>query len=213
MFAADLGIDVWEAIDAADTKPFGFMRFEPGPGVGGHCLPIDPSYLAWKVQDELGAPFRFVELANDVNDFMPEYVVRRLDAGLHDRGRALDGARVLLVGLAYKPETGDAREAPALRIAELLAGLGAEVRAADPYVVDEVHGLDPDIGLMRVDLDRRRGGRGRRGRGRHPARGLRLRHGRDARALRARHASPRARGAQRRAPVARPRPARGRTRA
>ena len=85
MFASDLGIDVWEAIDAADTKPFGFMRFEPGPGVGGHCLPIDPSYLAWKVQDELGAPFRFVELANEVNDFMPEYVVRRLGAGLHER--------------------------------------------------------------------------------------------------------------------------------
>jgi UDP-N-acetyl-D-glucosamine dehydrogenase len=153
MFAADLGIDVWEAIDAADTKPFGFMRFEPGPGVGGHCLPIDPSYLAWKVRDELGAPFRFVELANDINDFMPEYVVRRLGAGLHDRGRTLEGARILLLGLAYKPETGDAREAPALRIAERLARLGASVRAADPYVVDEVHGLDPAIGLVRVDLD------------------------------------------------------------
>lgn len=152
MFAADLGIDVWEAIDAADTKPFGFMRFEPGPGVGGHCLPIDPSYLAWKVQDELGAPFRFVELANDINDFMPEYVVRRLGAGLHERGRLLEGARVLIVGLAYKPETGDAREAPALRIAGLLARLGAVVHAADPYVVDEVHGLDPAVGLVRVEL-------------------------------------------------------------
>jgi len=152
MFAADLDIDVWEAIDAADTKPFGFMRFEPGPGVGGHCLPIDPSYLAWKVRDELGAPFRFVELANDVNDFMPEYVVRRLAAGLHRRGQALEGARVLVLGLAYKPETGDAREAPALRIAERLARLGASVRAADPYVVDEVHGLDPAIGLVRVEV-------------------------------------------------------------
>ena len=81
MFASDLGIDVWEAIDAASTKPFGFMRFEPGPGVGGHCLPIDPSYLAWKVQTDLGSPFRFVELANEVNEFMPEYVVRRLRAG------------------------------------------------------------------------------------------------------------------------------------
>ena len=152
MFAADLGIDVWEAIDAADTKPFGFMRFEPGPGVGGHCLPIDPSYLAWKVQDELGAPFRFVELANEVNDFMPEYVVRRLGAGLHERGRSLEDARVLVLGLAYKPETGDAREAPALRVAERLARLGAEVRAADPYVVDEVHGLDPAIRLVRVEV-------------------------------------------------------------
>ena len=152
MFAADLDIDVWEAIDAADTKPFGFMRFEPGPGVGGHCLPIDPSYLAWKVQNELGAPFRFVELANEVNDFMPEYVVRRLTAGLHARNKVLEGARVLVLGLAYKPETGDAREAPALRIAGLLARMGAQVHAADPYVVDEVHGLDPSIGLVRVDL-------------------------------------------------------------
>ncbi|MFO1536780.1 MAG: UDP binding domain-containing protein, partial [Actinomycetota bacterium] len=115
-----------------------------------HCLPIDPSYLAWKVQDELGAPFRFVELANDVNDFMPEYVVRRLGAGLHERGRALEGARVLLLGLAYTPETGDARESPALRVASLLARLGVSVRAADPYVVDTVHGLDPAAGVVRV---------------------------------------------------------------
>src|SRR5262249_47343927 len=106
MFAADLGIDVWAAIDAASTKPFGFMRFEPGPGVGGHCLPIDPSYLAWKVATELGAPFRFVELANEVNEFMPEYVVRRLEAGLERRGETLKGSRILVVGLAYKPETG-----------------------------------------------------------------------------------------------------------
>jgi UDP-N-acetyl-D-glucosamine dehydrogenase len=152
MFASDLGIDVWEAIDAASTKPFGFMRFEPGPGVGGHCLPIDPSYLAWKVQTDLGAPFRFVELANDVNEFMPEYIVRRLRSGLEARGRTIDGARVLLVGLAYKPETGDAREAPALRIASRLTELGAHVRAADPHVVDEVHGLEPGLALTRVEL-------------------------------------------------------------
>jgi len=149
MFAADLDIDVWEAIDAADTKPFGFMRFEPGPGVGGHCLPIDPSYLAWKVREELGAPFRFVELANDVNDYMPGYVVDRLEAALHRRGLPLEGARVLVLGLAYKPETGDAREAPALRITEILSGRGARVSAADPYVTGRVHGLDP--GLERVE--------------------------------------------------------------
>jgi UDP-N-acetyl-D-glucosamine dehydrogenase len=152
MFASDLGIDVWEAIDAASTKPFGFLRFEPGPGVGGHCLPIDPSYLAWKVQTDLGAPFRFVELANDVNEFMPEYVVRRLRTGLEARGRTIDGARVLLVGLAYKPETGDAREAPSLQIASRLDALGALVRAADPYVVDEIHGLESDVALTRVEL-------------------------------------------------------------
>ena len=149
MFAADLDIDVWEAIDAADTKPFGFMRFEPGPGVGGHCLPIDPSYLAWKVRQELGAPFRFVELANDVNDYMPGYVVDRLAAALERRGTTLSGASVLILGLAYKPETGDAREAPAVRIAAILAERGAKVSAADPYVVGRVHGLDP--GLARVE--------------------------------------------------------------
>ena len=152
MFAADLGIDVWAAIDAASTKPFGFMRFEPGPGVGGHCLPIDPSYLAWKVQADLGATFRFVELANEVNEFMPEYVVRRLRSGLEARGGEIAGARVLLVGLAYKPETGDAREAPSLRIAAALRALGATVHATDPYVVDEVHGLEGDVALTRVEL-------------------------------------------------------------
>ena len=112
MFAADLGIDVWEAIDAASTKPFGYLRFTPGPGVGGHCLPIDPSYLSWKVRRSLGQPFRFVELANDVNDHMPDYVVRRLMLALNRRGRAVNGSRILLLGLAYKRNTGDAREAP-----------------------------------------------------------------------------------------------------
>lgn len=151
MFAADLGIDVWEAIDAADTKPFGFMRFEPGPGVGGHCLPIDPSYLAWKVREELGAPFRFVELANDVNAYMPGYVVDRLEAALHRRGVTLAGARVLVLGLAYKPETGDAREAPALRIVANLVERGAQVSAADPFVTDRIHGLDGALPLERVE--------------------------------------------------------------
>lgn len=151
MFAAGLGIDVWEAIDAASTKPFGFLRFEPGPGVGGHCLPIDPSYLAWKVRHDLGASFRFVELANEVNRFMPEYVVRRLEAALRARGQRLRGARVLLVGLAYKPETGDARESPAIDITRRLVRRGAHVRGADPYVLDEVHGLDPASGLVRVE--------------------------------------------------------------
>ena len=86
MYAHDLGIDVWEAIDAASTKPFGYLRFTPGPGVGGHCLPVDPSYLSWRVRQSLGVPFRFVELANDVNDHMPDYVVRRLDPGPEPAG-------------------------------------------------------------------------------------------------------------------------------
>ncbi|HUR77326.1 MAG TPA: nucleotide sugar dehydrogenase [Acidimicrobiales bacterium] len=138
MFAGELGIDVWEAIDAASTKPFGFMRFVPGPGVGGHCLPVDPSYLSWQVRRSLGESFRFVELANDVNAHMPSYVVRRLTRALNDRGRAVKGTRVLLLGLGYKRNTGDARESPAVVVASQLAALGAELRAADPFVSDEV---------------------------------------------------------------------------
>ncbi len=148
MFAADLGIDVWEAIDAASTKPFGFMRFTPGPGVGGHCLPIDPSYLSWRVKRRLGLSFRFVELANDVNDHMPDFVVRRLMHALNRDRRALNGSRVLLLGLAYKANTGDARESPAAVVAERLAGYGADVRAADPHVSD----THVDHRVTRVDL-------------------------------------------------------------
>ena len=137
MFAADLGIDVWEAIDAASTKPFGYLRFTPGPGVGGHCLPIDPSYLSWKVRRSLGQPFRFVELANDVNEHMPDYVVRRLMLALNERGLAVRGSRVLLLGLAYKRNTGDAREAPGTIIARSLVALGADLRVADPHLADD----------------------------------------------------------------------------
>jgi UDP-N-acetyl-D-glucosamine dehydrogenase len=136
MFAHDLGINVWEAIDAAATKPFGFMPFTPGPGVGGHCLPIDPSYLSWRVERALGQSFRFVELANDINSHMPDYVTRRLMLALNKRGRPVSGSRILLLGLAYKKNTGDARESPALRIAHLLANMGADIRAADPHVAE-----------------------------------------------------------------------------
>ena len=134
MFAGELGIDIWEAIDAASTKPFGYMRFTPGPGVGGHCLPIDPSYLSWTVRRSVGRPFRFVELANDVNDHMPDYVVSRLVLGLNRLGLAVNGSRVLVLGLAYKRNTGDARTAPGLAIARSLERLGADVRVADPHV-------------------------------------------------------------------------------
>jgi UDP-N-acetyl-D-glucosamine dehydrogenase len=149
VFAHGLGIDVWEAIDAASTKPFGYMRFTPGPGVGGHCLPIDPSYLSWRVERALGQSFRFVELANDINNHMPDYVVQRLVLSLNGRRKAARGSRVLLLGLAYKKNTGDARESPAVRIATLLAGMGAEVRGADPFVVEE---LALDTGIIGVDL-------------------------------------------------------------
>jgi nucleotide sugar dehydrogenase len=137
MFAHDLGIDVWGALDAAETKPFGFMRFNPGPGVGGHCLPVDPSYLAWRVKRRVGETFRFVELANDVNDHMPAYVVRRLSRALNHRNLPVHGRRILLLGLAYKANTGDARQSPALAVAEQLTALEAKVRAADPHVQDE----------------------------------------------------------------------------
>ncbi len=132
VFARGLGIDIWESIDAASTKPFGFMPFTPGPGVGGHCLPIDPSYLSWQVKRNLGQPFRFVELANDVNDHMPDYVVRRAVSLLNDKKLAVNGTRILLLGLAYKKNSGDARESPALRVAELLLDMGAESMAWIP---------------------------------------------------------------------------------
>ncbi len=148
MFAGDLGVDIWEAIEAAATKPFGFMRFSPGPGVGGHCLPIDPSFLSWRVKRRLGSPFRFVELANDVNENMPDYVLHRLMLALNRKARAIRGCRVLLLGLAYKPNTSDARESPSLVLADHLLALGAEVRAADPHVKEAQ--LDPRIHL--VDL-------------------------------------------------------------
>jgi UDP-N-acetyl-D-glucosamine dehydrogenase len=148
MFAGDLGINIWEAIDAASTKPFGYLRFTPGPGVGGHCLPIDPSYLSWRVRRTLGQSFRFVELANDVNDHMPDYVVRRLVVALNRRRLAVNGSRILLLGLAYKPNTSDARESPAVVVADRLLALGAEVHAADPHVKSG----HVDRRVTRVDL-------------------------------------------------------------
>lgn len=136
VFAHELGVNVWESIDAAATKPFGYMKFTPGPGVGGHCLPIDPSYLSWKVRTELGRNFRFVELANDVNEHMPDHVVQRAMHILNDHGKALRGSKVLLIGVAYKKDSGDSRESPALRVIELLKSYGAEVLGVDSHVED-----------------------------------------------------------------------------
>jgi UDP-N-acetyl-D-glucosamine dehydrogenase len=142
MFATDLGIDVNESIDAASSKPFGFMPFRPGPGVGGHCLPIDPSYLSWKVRTSLGESFRFIELANDINEHMPHYVVRRVAAALNDERKAVNGARIVVLGLAYKRDVGDLRESPALSIVGQLADLGAEVLAVDPHAAaDAIDGI------------------------------------------------------------------------
>ena len=133
VFAAELGVDVWEAIDAASTKPFGFTAFRPGPGVGGHCLPIDPSYLSWQVKRSIGRQFRFIELANEINDRMPEHVANRITRGLNSRRKPVNGSRVLLLGLSYKKNVGDLRESPSTEVAEILAKMGARVRAVEPY--------------------------------------------------------------------------------
>ncbi|RCG29397.1 nucleotide sugar dehydrogenase [Sphaerisporangium album] len=146
IFAEQLGIDVWEAIDAASTKPFGYMRFTPGPGVGGHCLPIDPSYLSWKVKRSLGHNFRFVELANDINDHMPDYVVHRLSLALNRQGKPVLRSKILALGLAYKKNTGDIRESPAIEVVKALIKLGAEVKAADPHV--DAHPLPGGLTLV-----------------------------------------------------------------
>lgn len=135
-FANELGVNVWESIDAAATKPFGFMKFTPGPGVGGHCLPVDPSYLSWQVRRKLGQNFRFVELANDVNDHMPNYVVQRLSQMLNKAQKSVNGSNILMMGLAYKKNTGDIRESPSLRLIELLQDAGACISAVDNHVED-----------------------------------------------------------------------------
>ncbi|MCP3990811.1 MAG: nucleotide sugar dehydrogenase [Actinomycetia bacterium] len=134
MFARELGVDMWAAIDAASTKPFGFTPFWPGPGVGGHCLPIDPSYLSWRVRQNLGQTFRFVELANDVNEHMPDYVAQRIGSLLNNHKRAVNGTKMLLLGLTYKAGTSDWRESPAMVVAERLAALGADIRLCDPHL-------------------------------------------------------------------------------
>jgi UDP-N-acetyl-D-glucosamine dehydrogenase len=156
MFASDLGIDVWEAIEAAATKPFGFMKFTPGPGVGGHCLPIDPSYLSWTVRQRLGRSFRFVELANDINDHMPDYVASRLMRALNRHGIAMSRAKVLVLGLAYKRNAGDARESPAVALIHRLVADGAEVAVADPHVVEEmaVDAVTRRVALTREEVER-----------------------------------------------------------
>lgn len=133
-FCHELGIDIWDVIAAAETKPFGFQAFRPGPGVGGHCIPIDPNYLGYEVRRRLGEPFRFVELAEEINSGMPAYVVERLRRGLAARGHDLAGARVLLLGVTYKANISDQRESPALDVAALLRDAGAELAFHDPHV-------------------------------------------------------------------------------
>jgi UDP-N-acetyl-D-glucosamine dehydrogenase len=136
-----LGVDVWEVIASAATKPYGFMPFYPGPGVGGHCIPVDPSYLEWKMRN-LEFRTRFIDLGNDVNRGMPDYVVQRADDVLNDTGRSVRGSRILLIGVAYKPNIGDIRESPAIEVASRLQARGALVRYADPHVPSvSLHGV------------------------------------------------------------------------
>ena len=134
-----MNIDVWEVIDAAKTKPFGFMPFYPGPGLGGHCIPIDPFYLSWKARQS-GFECRFIELAGQVNGAMPEYVVQLIGEALNSTRKSLNGSRVHIFGMAYKPNVGDVRESPALDILELLTRQGAIVSYTDPYVPALSHG-------------------------------------------------------------------------
>ncbi|MFK5583175.1 nucleotide sugar dehydrogenase [Serinicoccus sp. LYQ131] len=135
-FCHELGIDLWDVITAASSKPFGFQAFYPGPGVGGHCIPIDPNYLSHNVRARLGYPFRFVELAQEINAGMPAYVVSRAQDILNTAGKALNGSNVLLLGVTYKPNIADQRESPAVPLARLLAAKGAVVSFHDPHVQD-----------------------------------------------------------------------------
>ena len=136
-----LGVDVWEVIDAAATKPFGFMKFTPGPGLGGHCIPIDPLYLSWKMKS-FNYNARFIELASEINTNMPRYVVSRVMEALNDRSKTLKGSKVLILGAAYKPDINDVRESPALDVIGLLQKKGAVVEYHDPYIPHIQHETD-----------------------------------------------------------------------
>ncbi|MBI4368543.1 MAG: nucleotide sugar dehydrogenase, partial [Candidatus Omnitrophica bacterium] len=158
-----LGVNVWEVIDAAATKPFGFMPFYPGPGLGGHCIPIDPHYLAWKARIHGFEP-RFIDLAGEINRSMPEFVVRKAQSILNERGRAVKGAQILVLGIAYKKNVSDYRESPALEIIELLEKLGAQVSYCDPFVPElllhnhtlksvSLKGASADLVILATDHD------------------------------------------------------------
>jgi UDP-N-acetyl-D-glucosamine dehydrogenase len=133
MLTDRMGIDIWEVVDAAATKPYGFMRFEPGPGMGGHCLPVDPFYLSWRAR-EFDMATEFIELAGKVNQQMPYHCVMKVERALNDVGLAVKGSRIAILGVSYKPGVGDVRESPALKIITLLRALGADLRYHDPHV-------------------------------------------------------------------------------
>jgi UDP-N-acetyl-D-glucosamine dehydrogenase len=147
MLADRMGIDIWEVVDAASTKPFGFMRFEPGPGMGGHCLPVDPFYLTWRAR-EFDLATEFVELAGKVNQQMPYFCLEQIERALNDDHKSVRGSRILVMGASYKPGVGDIRESPALKIMGLLQERGAEVVYHDAYVPEL-----PSLGLRHSELD------------------------------------------------------------
>jgi UDP-N-acetyl-D-glucosamine dehydrogenase len=144
-----MGINVWEVIEAAKTKPFGFMPFYPGPGLGGHCIPLDPFYLAWKAAEH-GVWARFIELAGEINTSMPQYVVDKTVKALNEHGKSVRGAKVLVLGLSYKADIDDDRESPSFEILELLKDLGADVAYCDPYIPKARKVRKHDLGLMSV---------------------------------------------------------------
>jgi UDP-N-acetyl-D-glucosamine dehydrogenase len=146
MLADRMGIDIWEVVDAASTKPYGFMRFEPGPGMGGHCLPVDPFYLTWKAR-EYDLATEFIELAGKVNQQMPYFCLEKAERALNDAGKPVRGARILVLGVSYKAGVGDIRESPALKIIRLLHERGADLSYHDPHVPEL-----PDLGLRSVEL-------------------------------------------------------------
>jgi UDP-N-acetyl-D-glucosamine dehydrogenase len=146
MLADRMGIDIWEVVDAAATKPYGFMRFDPGPGMGGHCLPVDPFYLTWKAR-EYDVATEFIELAGKVNQQMPYFCLEKAERALNDAGKPVRGARILVVGVSYKAGVGDIRESPALKILRLLRDRGADVAYHDPHVPEL-----PELGLRSAEL-------------------------------------------------------------
>jgi UDP-N-acetyl-D-glucosamine dehydrogenase len=147
MLCDRMGIDVWEVVQAADTKPYGFMRFDPGPGMGGHCLPVDPFYLAWRAR-EYDTPTEFIELAGEVNQNMPYFCVEKISRALNEHSKSVNGAKIAIVGVSYKAGVGDLRESPALKIIRLLTERGGRVAYHDPYVPEL-----PDHGLRSEPLE------------------------------------------------------------
>jgi UDP-N-acetyl-D-glucosamine dehydrogenase len=142
-----MGIDIWEVVDAAATKPYGFMPFEPGPGMGGHCLPVDPFYLAWRAR-EFDMSTEFIELAGKINQQMPHHCVERIELALNEVAKPIKDSRIAVLGVSYKGGVGDTRESPALRIMQVLARRGAELDYHDPYVAEL-----PELGLSSIPLE------------------------------------------------------------